>query len=151
VLTLAPAVTIHRCARPVDLRFGFDGLAGLVRSSLQADPLSGHLYVFFNKAATALPIWCDLVGPYPGQVWSATGRPAAPPLQGHRAAAIQFLEIKPARRRRLSAGDREVPPAEHRTPRFTRRLKKAARSPTGAAATFPGLPTNPLTRQRGSR
>jgi transposase len=56
VLTLSPAVHIHLCARPVDLRLGFDGLAGLVRSHLHADPLSGHLYVFFNKAADRLKV-----------------------------------------------------------------------------------------------
>jgi transposase len=56
VLTLSPAVSIHLCVRPVDLRLGFDGLAGLVRSHLHADPLSGHLYVFHNKAADRLKV-----------------------------------------------------------------------------------------------
>jgi transposase len=56
VLTLSPAVSIHRCVRPVDLRLGFDGLAGLVRSHLHADPRSGHLYAFHNKAADRLKV-----------------------------------------------------------------------------------------------
>jgi transposase len=31
------------------LRRGFDGLAVLVQTVLEADPLSGHLFVFFNR------------------------------------------------------------------------------------------------------
>lgn len=36
--------------RPVaDMRKGFDGLSGLVRNELQCDPLSGDVFIFFNK------------------------------------------------------------------------------------------------------
>lgn len=49
MLTLPPAVQIRVCAVPVDMRKSFDGLAGAVRSLLQAEPLSGHLFVFFNR------------------------------------------------------------------------------------------------------
>ena len=38
------------------MRRGFDGLAALVRSQLKADPLSGHLFVFFNRRADRLKI-----------------------------------------------------------------------------------------------
>lgn len=34
---------------PTDMRKSFDGLCGEVESVLQRDPLSGDLYVFFNK------------------------------------------------------------------------------------------------------
>lgn len=40
----------------VDLRLGFDGLADLVRSRLDADPLSGHLFVFTNRLADRLKV-----------------------------------------------------------------------------------------------
>ncbi len=53
----------------VDLRLGFDGLAQLVRNQLSADPLSGHLFVFTNRAANrvkvlywgghGLCLWCQ--------------------------------------------------------------------------------------------
>src|SRR5262245_6116083 len=56
MLTLGPAVSIHLAIDPVDLRLGFDGLAGLVRSRLAADPLGGHLFVFHNRAANRLKI-----------------------------------------------------------------------------------------------
>ena len=34
---------------PCDMRKSFDGLCGLVRSELGADPLSGSLFVFCNR------------------------------------------------------------------------------------------------------
>ena len=43
MLTFSSAVHIHLAVQPVDLRLGFDGLAGLVQSRLRHDPLCGHL------------------------------------------------------------------------------------------------------------
>ena len=34
----------------VDMRKGFDGLAGIVRDELSEDPLSGTLFVFLNRS-----------------------------------------------------------------------------------------------------
>ena len=31
------------------MRKGFDGLSGLIRNELQKDPLSGDVFIFFNK------------------------------------------------------------------------------------------------------
>ena len=31
------------------MRKGFDGLSGLIRDGLQKDPLSGDVFIFFNK------------------------------------------------------------------------------------------------------
>jgi transposase len=43
--------------RPVaDLRKSFDGLAALVRDELGIDPLSGHLFVFRNRAGDRLKL-----------------------------------------------------------------------------------------------
>jgi hypothetical protein len=50
VLTIPPSTKLWFASR-VDLRLGFDGLANLVRSQLDADPLSGHLFVFTNRSA----------------------------------------------------------------------------------------------------
>lgn len=52
MLTLSPAVRVFVAADPVDLHLSFDRLAGLVRNQLRGDPLSGHLFVFFNKRRT---------------------------------------------------------------------------------------------------
>lgn len=38
------------------MRKGFDGLAGLVRTQLGEEPLSGHLFVFANATRTRLKI-----------------------------------------------------------------------------------------------
>jgi transposase len=43
------AVRIFVCTKPADMRKGFDGLSGMVRQFLGQDPLSGHLFLFFNK------------------------------------------------------------------------------------------------------
>lgn len=49
MLTFSPAVRIFVCCEPVDLRCMYDGLSGRVESLLHNDPLSGHLFVFYNK------------------------------------------------------------------------------------------------------
>jgi transposase len=56
VLTFPPAVKLWYCPDAVDMRLGFDGLFNLVRSRLQADPLSGHLFIFRNRAADRLKV-----------------------------------------------------------------------------------------------
>jgi transposase len=63
MLSLPPSVMISVCAEPVDMRKQFDGLAALVGDRLGEDPLSGHLYVFYNRAANRLKIlWWDRGG-----------------------------------------------------------------------------------------
>jgi transposase len=49
MLTWGRAVRIYVCAAPTDLRRGFDGLAATARTVTRQDPLSGHLFVFFNR------------------------------------------------------------------------------------------------------
>ena len=49
MLILPEPVKIFLCVTPADMRRGFDGLASMVREWLQADPLSGHLFVFRNR------------------------------------------------------------------------------------------------------
>ncbi len=46
---LTGAVRIFVCTRPADMRKSFDGLSGMVQEFLGQDPLSGHLFLFFNK------------------------------------------------------------------------------------------------------
>lgn len=38
------------------MRKGFDGLCGLVRSSLNRDPLSGEVYIFLNRSRTLVKL-----------------------------------------------------------------------------------------------
>lgn len=56
MLTLPPSVRIWCATTPTDLRRGFDGLSALVRSQLRGDPLSGHLFVFFNRRADRVKV-----------------------------------------------------------------------------------------------
>jgi transposase len=60
VLTIPPS-TKFWFASAVDLRLGFDGLSSLVRAQLDADPLSGHLFVFTNRSANRVKVLyrCD--------------------------------------------------------------------------------------------
>jgi transposase len=51
MLTLARSMKIYFSSKPADMRKSFDGLSGLVASTLEADPLSGHLFVFLNHRA----------------------------------------------------------------------------------------------------
>ena len=44
-------VSIYVATEPLDLRRSFDGLASVVREVLRQDPLSGALFLFFNRAA----------------------------------------------------------------------------------------------------
>ena len=45
-------VEVHVCTRPMDMRASFDRLSELVSGTFLKDPLSGHLFVFVNRART---------------------------------------------------------------------------------------------------
>ncbi|MEY4514678.1 MAG: hypothetical protein RLZZ450_6800 [Pseudomonadota bacterium] len=49
-------VEIYVALAPIDLRFGFDRLAGLVQDQLGLVARSGALFVFFGKRKTALKV-----------------------------------------------------------------------------------------------
>lgn len=49
-------VEVYLAAQPIDLRWGFDRLAGLVAGHLGRDARSGALYVFFGKRREALKV-----------------------------------------------------------------------------------------------
>jgi transposase len=46
---LSAAVRVFLSTKPTDMRKSFDGLVGQVHEFLGQDPLSGHLFVFFNR------------------------------------------------------------------------------------------------------
>jgi transposase len=43
------AQRFYICTAPIDMRKGIDGLCGVVRHMLEDDPLSGYVFIFFNK------------------------------------------------------------------------------------------------------
>jgi transposase len=62
MLSFAPTTRIFVGLDPVDMRGSFDALAGHVRR-LRADPLDGHLHLFFNRRRTLLKaLWFDRSG-----------------------------------------------------------------------------------------
>ena len=70
MLQLSPQTRILLATEPVDFRKGIDGLAAVCRRSLLEQPLSGTVFVFRNRAGTALKILL-----YDGQgFWLCTKR-----------------------------------------------------------------------------
>ena len=55
-MPLGPATRIYLAAGATDLRKSFEGLGDLVRNGFKEDPLSGHLFVFANRAKTRLKV-----------------------------------------------------------------------------------------------
>jgi transposase len=63
VLSWPPTVRIFLSLLPADMRRGFDGLAASVREVIRHDPLSGHLFVFFNRRRDRVKVlWWDRTG-----------------------------------------------------------------------------------------
>jgi transposase len=63
ILGTTRAVRAFAYPRATDLRKGYDGLFGLVKTGLRRDPLSGELYLFVNKRRDA----CKVL------MWDGTG------------------------------------------------------------------------------
>ena len=53
---IGTATKIFLAVGATDMRKGFDGLYGLVRQRLEAEPLSGHLFLFCNRPRTRLKV-----------------------------------------------------------------------------------------------
>jgi transposase len=63
MLMLPPSVRIYAAAQPVDMRKSFDGLSAMVRHQFGQDPLSGCLFVFFNRPRDRVKLlWWDRGG-----------------------------------------------------------------------------------------
>jgi transposase len=56
MLQLTPHSRIFVAGEPVDFRRGIDGLAAVCRQRLAQNPLTGAVYVFRNRRATALKV-----------------------------------------------------------------------------------------------
>ena len=49
MLPFTARCNFYLCTHATDMRKSFDGLCGLVSSALARDPVSGDVYVFFNR------------------------------------------------------------------------------------------------------
>lgn len=60
MITAPPGVRVWLAAGVTDMRKGFDGLAALVQNQLEADPFSGHLFVFRGRRGDRIKVlWWD--------------------------------------------------------------------------------------------
>ena len=56
MIPVGPRSSIFLFTAPVDMRKAFDGLCGEIRRLEVSDPMSGHLFVFTNRARNRLKI-----------------------------------------------------------------------------------------------
>lgn len=56
MIQITPHMRILVAVQPIDFRAGIDGLASACRQRLEADPFSGCLFVFGNRARTAIKV-----------------------------------------------------------------------------------------------
>jgi len=56
MLNLPSSVRVFAARERVDFRNGFDGLCAIVREQFRDDPLSGHLFLFFNRRRDRIKI-----------------------------------------------------------------------------------------------
>lgn len=56
MIAISPATRVFLAMEPTDMRKSFDGLSDLVRHKFGEDPLSGHLFVFSNRARNRLKL-----------------------------------------------------------------------------------------------
>ena len=56
MIQITPQMRILVAVDPVDFRKGIDGLAGLCKEKLAADPFSGCLFIFRSRSATSIKI-----------------------------------------------------------------------------------------------
>ena len=137
MLQITPHLRIMVAVEPTDFRQGIDGLCRVCREHLDADPMSGAMFVFRNRRAKSLKI---LV--YDGQgFWLCQKR-----LSSGR---FRFWPTSPARgkkTRRLEAHELQVllacgDPEAARGARPWRRIDEEL-SAVRAGAPYPGSPTS---------
>jgi len=56
MIQITPHMRIMLAVEPADFRKGIDGLAGICRRVLHADPLSGTVFIFRNRTFTSIKI-----------------------------------------------------------------------------------------------
>ena len=101
------AVRVMVATRPVDFRKGAEGLAALVRETMQADPFSGAVYVFRAKRADRVKlVFWDGTGVCLFAKRLEDGKFRWPNDAGWRDAAVGRAALGAAGRARLAAGSR---------------------------------------------
>lgn len=58
MLTFPSSVEVYICLQATDMRRSFDRLSAMVRDIIHLNPLSGHLFVFFNRFRDKVKVLC---------------------------------------------------------------------------------------------
>ena len=58
-MLIAPSVPVYVAQEVIDMRKSIDGLASWVQESLPVSPLSGSLFVFFNRGRDKVKLGCN--------------------------------------------------------------------------------------------
>jgi len=75
MIQITPQMRILLAVEPVDFRKGIDGLVGLCRQKLEADPMTGVLFVFSSRSRKSIKMLCyDGQGYFLCQKRLSTGR-----------------------------------------------------------------------------
>jgi transposase len=56
VLKIDSSVKVFVCSQLIDMRFSFDGLAGLVTTHFGMNPICGHIFVFFSRRRARMKV-----------------------------------------------------------------------------------------------
>ena len=56
MLSFPQSVEVYICTQPTDMRKSFDSLSALTRDVLKQNPLSGQLFVFFNRGRNRVKV-----------------------------------------------------------------------------------------------
>lgn len=63
MITLPASVRVFVYSQPTDMRCGFNKLSMLAEHMMRQDPMTGHLFVFFNRPGDKCKIlWWDRTG-----------------------------------------------------------------------------------------
>jgi len=105
VLNPSSRIRVYVCREATDMRCSFNGLCGLVRGKLRQDPLSGHLFCFFNRRRNYVKVlYWDTSGYC---IWAkrlVRGTFAVPSVEEIRAAdlhsVLDGIDLKAAKRKK---------------------------------------------------
>ena len=56
MMTFSSTTRLYVCLTPADMRKSINGLSAMARNEVGEDPLSGHLFIFRNRAGNRLKV-----------------------------------------------------------------------------------------------
>lgn len=56
MFSLTSSLNYYLCISPVDMRMGFDGLCGIVKSRMKRNAMSGEVFIFINRRRDSMKL-----------------------------------------------------------------------------------------------